>query len=69
MLNWNLNWWQKGLFLLIIAICTIVCFPCWLLQKIGIKSRMYAKALCTIGIDQLSALEVIEYETKKQDKN
>lgn len=62
MLDWKPNWWQGILLILAVIISTIICFPCWLMQKIGIKAKRYAKFLCKTGLEQLSFLEIIEYK-------
>lgn len=62
MWNWKPTWLEALLLLIAVIVSTISCFPCWLLQKTGIKSKLYAKLLCNIGLDQFSYLEIIEYK-------
>lgn len=60
MFDWKPTWWQVIILYVLIIISTVICFPCWLLQLVGVKCKVYARFLCKVGFEQLSFLPIIE---------
>lgn len=58
----HFNWWQTLLILLGILISTIACLPCSILQKCGLKMKLYSRILHKLNLDQLSYFDVKIYK-------
>jgi hypothetical protein len=62
MWGWKPTLWDFIILILATITSTIVCFPCWLLQKIGIKAKRYAKFLSKTGLEDFSFFVIKEYD-------
>lgn len=62
MWGWKPTWWEAILLIIGVIISSIVCFPCWLLQKIGFKAKWYAKFLAKSGLEELSYFLIKYYK-------
>jgi hypothetical protein len=66
MLNFDFNWWQTILIWMLVIVSNIIAFPCFLLQRIGIKAKLYARFLTSVGFDQLTFYDIRVYPKKGQ---
>lgn len=64
MWGWKPTFWEGVVLIFFIIISNIVCFPCFLLQKIGIKAKRHANWLCDVGFDQVTFYAI--YSFKKE---
>lgn len=62
MWGWKPTFFEAILLIIFIIISSAVCFPCFLLQKMGFKAKMYSKFLWKTGLEQLSVFEVVMYK-------
>ncbi len=54
MWGFKLDWKTGILLILLIGLSSTISFPCWLLQKVGFKTKRYAGFLYRTGLDQTS---------------
>jgi hypothetical protein len=62
MMNFNFNWWQTILIIVSIIIINIVCFPVFVLQRIGFKCKLLSNVIYKIGLDQVTYYDIYIYK-------